>query len=104
MERQAIVLLQALRCIYVGLGAFVSATLVTLLGAVAGQLGNELALRLVVGAGLVLGIVGVAGVVGGCANLLQATQLSIINIREEAASIRTRQEHLKNTPEHPGSV
>src|SRR5215470_4065311 len=33
VERQAVLLLQALRAIYVALGAFVSATLVTLLGA-----------------------------------------------------------------------
>jgi len=40
VERQAIVLLRALRCIYVALGAFVSATLVTLLGAVAEETPN----------------------------------------------------------------
>lgn len=104
VERQALVLLQALRFIYVGLGAFVSATLVTLLGAVAGQLGSELALRMVVGAGLVLGFVGVAGLVGGCVNLFQATQISLLNIRGEAEAIRARQEQLKNPPGGPGTA
>jgi len=98
VERQAVVLLSALRWIYVGLGAFVSATLVTLLGAVAGESGSELAMKAVIGVGLLLGVVGVAGLVGGCVNLLQATQLSLINIREEADTIRERQERLKNTP------
>jgi hypothetical protein len=100
VERQAVVLLFALRCIYVGLGAFVAATLVTLLGAVAGQLGSELAMRVVIGIGLLLGIAGVAGLVGGCVNLFHATQLSLINIREEATAIRARQEQLKNPPGH----
>jgi hypothetical protein len=98
VERQAAVLLRALLCIYVGLGAFVAATLVTLLGAVAGQLGSELAMRIVIGVGLVLGVVGVAGLLGGCVNLFQATQLSLINICEEAMAIRARQEQLKHPP------
>jgi len=101
VERQAVVLLRALRCIYVGLGAFVAATLVTLLGGVAGQLGNALAMQVIVGVGLILGVVGVAGLVGGCVNLFQATQLSLINIHEEAETIRTRQEQLKNRPDNP---
>lgn len=100
VERQALKLLSALHWIYVGLGAFVAATLVTLLGAVAGQLGSEFFMRLVVGVGLLLGIVGVAGLIGGCVNLFHATQLSMINIHEEAAAIRARQEQLKNSPEN----
>jgi hypothetical protein len=95
VERQASLLLRALHFIYVGLGAFVAATLVTLLGAVAGELENELAMKFVVGMGLLLGIVGVAGMIGGCVSLFHATQLSLINIREEAETIRARQEQLK---------
>ena len=98
VERQASLLLGALHWIYVALGAFVAATLVTLLGAVAGQSGSELAMKSVIGVGLVLGVVGVAGLVGGCVNLFHATQLSLINIREEAAAIRARQESLNHPP------
>ena len=76
VERQASMLLRALHFIYVALGAFVAATLVTLLGAVVGQLGGERALQAVIGMGLVLGIVGVTGLVGGCVNLFHATQIS----------------------------
>ncbi len=100
VERQAALLLRALHFIYVALGAFVAATLATLLGAVAGQLGSELVLQVVVGLGLLLGIVGVAGLIGGCASLFHATQLSLVNIREEADTIRARQEQLKN-PANP---
>jgi hypothetical protein len=100
VERQALLLLRALRWIYVSLGAFAAASLVTLLGAMSGQLGNEILMGIVVGAGLLLGFLGVAGLVGGCVNLLHATKLSLMNIREEAALIRARQEQQKNSPEN----
>lgn len=99
VERQASLLLGALHYIYVALGAFVAATLVTLLGAVAGHLGSEFLTRAVVGVGLLLGCVGVVGLVGGCANLFHATQLSLTNIREEAETIRARQAQLSQPPE-----
>ncbi len=94
VEQQGVLLLGAMRWIYVSLGAFAAASLVTLLGAVAGQWGNELMMRTVVIAGLLLGFAGVAGLVGGCVNLFHATQLSLTNIREEAALIRARQQQL----------
>ena len=92
VERQAAMLLSAMRWIYTALGAFVSASLVTLVGAVAGQFGNELLMRVIIGAGLLLGFAGVTGLVGGCVNLFHTTQLSILNIRDEAEAIRARQQ------------
>jgi hypothetical protein len=92
VERQAILLLSAMRWIYISLGSFAAASLVTLLGAVTGQLGNQTLMHVVVGAGLALGVAGVAGLVGGCVHLFHATQLSLMNIREEAALIRARQQ------------
>ena len=91
IEKQALLLLNALRWIYTALGAFAAATLVTLLGAVAGQFEHVLSMRVVVACGLLLGIAGVTGLVGGCVTLFHATQLSLDGIREEAISIRTRQ-------------
>ncbi len=91
VERQAVLLLRALRWVYVSLGAFAAASLVTLLGAVSGQLGDETLLRIVVATGLLLGVLGVVGLVGGCVNLLRATQLSLVNISAEATLIRARQ-------------
>ena len=104
VENQAMLLLRALRWIYVSLGAFAAASLVTLLGAVSGQMGNEILMGIVVGAGLLLGFLGVGGLVGGCVNLLRATQLSLVNIREEAALIRARQEKQKNAAENQSAV
>ena len=92
VERQAAMLLSAMRWIYTALGAFVSASLVTLVGAVAGQFGNEILMRVIIGAGLLLGVAGVTGLVGGCVKLFHTTQLSILNIRDEADAIRARQQ------------
>lgn len=90
VERQAALLLRALRWIYVALGAFAAASLVTLLGAVGGQIGPETLTRLIIGLALLLGFTGVGGLMAGCTNLFKATQLSLINIKDEAVLIRTR--------------
>lgn len=95
VERQAILLLIAMRWIYVSLGAFAGASLITLLGALAGHIGNQTLMQAIVSVGLLLGFAGVAGLVGGCVHLFHATQLSLVNIREEAAAIRARQEGRK---------
>jgi hypothetical protein len=106
VERQAGMLLGALHWIYLALGAFAAATLVTLLGGVAGQLGNEIATRIIVSAGLLLGFVGVTGLIGGCTQLFRATQLSLQNVHIEAALIRARQAQLKFPPanQKPGAA
>lgn len=90
-EQQGLLLLRAMRWIYVALGSFAAATLVTLVGAVAGQMGGHLVLQIIVGIGLLLGCTGLAGLVGGCFNLFRSTELSLLNIREEAELIRQRQ-------------
>jgi Protein of unknown function (DUF2721) len=97
VEQQAMLLLGALRWVYTALGSFAAASLVTLLGAVTGELGSELATRVVTVTGLLLGVLGVTGLVGGCLNLLHATQLSLLNIRGEAEFIRARQEQKKTS-------
>jgi Protein of unknown function (DUF2721) len=98
VEQQAVLLLRALRWIYVAFGSFAAASLVTLLGAVAGQLGNQILMRVIVSIGLLLGFAGVAGLIGGCVNLFHATQLSLMNINEEAKLIRARREQSKDAP------
>ena len=89
-ERQGLLLLTALHWIYVSIGSFAAASLVTLVGAGVGQLGSHLLMRIIVGVGLLLGLSGVGGLIGGCAHLFKATQLSLLNIREEAELIRAR--------------
>src|SRR5437762_3114151 len=95
VERQASLLLGALRSIYVALGAFAAATLVTLLGVVLEHWQGAGWLRWLAGCGLGLGFVGVGGLVSGCWNLLRATRLSLVNIQEEADLIRKQQAQLR---------
>jgi hypothetical protein len=90
VEKQAALLLRALHSIYVAVAAFACATLVTLLGAALISLAGALLLHSVAGLGIALGFVGVGGLVVGCVNLFRATHLSLLNIRDEAATIRTR--------------
>jgi hypothetical protein len=59
---------------------------------VAAQLGNQTLMIIVVVLGLLFGLIGVSGIVGGCIHLFYATELSLANIRSEAAQIRTRQQ------------
>jgi len=102
VEKQAILLLRALRWIYTALGAFAAAALVTLLGAVWGQVEKGRVFSLMIDAGLVLGTVGVIGLVGGCVNLLHTTRLSLVNISAEAELIRKRQEGANRPPREHG--
>jgi hypothetical protein len=91
VEKQALLLLRALRSIYVALAAFAAATLVTLLGAGLASFQGAIWFRLLTDLGLLLGFIGVGGLISGSGSLFQATQLSLINIREEAALVRKRQ-------------
>lgn len=94
VEAQALLLLSALARIYVALGAFAAATLVTLVGAGLAHFQEAVWFRVLTGFALVLGFVGVGGLVLGSLNLFRATQLSLLNIRQEAALIRER--HARN--------
>lgn len=98
VERQALLLLNALRWIYTALGAFAAAALVTLLGSVVGQLRGGALVHVIVGSALALGFLGIAGLIGGCVNLFRATQLSLANIHEEAKAIRERQKQHGENP------
>jgi uncharacterized protein DUF2721 len=99
VERQATHLLRALHSIYVALGAFAAGSLVTLLGVALGNWEGPVTFHALVAVGLVLGAVGVGGMVWGSWNLLQATRLSLVNIREQAELIRQQQEKLRKKVE-----
>ena len=90
VEAQALLLLRALHSIYIALGSFAGATLVTLVGAGLIPFVGGIWIRLIVGLGLLLGFLGVGSLVFSSASLLQATRLSLVNIRQEAALIRER--------------
>jgi hypothetical protein len=91
VERQALLLLQGLHAVYVALGCFASASLVSILGASLAQSSARFWFMLMVGLGLAVGFVGAGGLVWGSAKLLHATRISLQNISEEAALIRRRE-------------
>jgi len=91
VERQAVLLLQALGAIYVALGAFAGGTLMTLLGGTLKDLLEPQYQRYIVLAGVCLVFVGVASLVFGSVRLFQATQSSLTSLRAEAEVIRSQQ-------------
>jgi Protein of unknown function (DUF2721) len=90
VERQAALLLGALRAAYVAIGSFVSASLISILGAGAVSAGLRTAFPIFAGLALVAGLVGASGIVWACANLLGATRLALTNMNEEAEAIVRR--------------
>src|SRR4051812_41049439 len=98
VERQATLLMGALASIYVALGSFALATLVSLLGAALVSVAGQFLFRILATVGFILGVVGVTGLVFGCARLFHATQLSLVNIREEAEVIRRRRAERPTNP------
>jgi hypothetical protein len=65
VEKQGVLLLSGLRAIYVALGAFAGATLVTLLRAALFSLQEAMWFHLLAGLGLLLGFAGVGGLIFG---------------------------------------
>ena len=96
VENQALLLLRALRSIYVALGSFAGATLVTLFGAGLSPEG-VVWFHVFAALGVLFGLAGVGGLITGCTCLFRATQISLVNIREEAALIRQKQARPDNT-------
>lgn len=89
VERRSVMLLGALRSLYIGLGAFAAATLVSLLGAVLIRLSGPVVLALEIGA-VATGAVAVGAVVHGSVLLVRETRIAVHVLRERAAAIRAR--------------
>jgi hypothetical protein len=90
VETQGLLLLRALRSIYVALGSFAAATLVTLIAAVIEQVHFVTWYRTLTSIGLAAGALGVANLILGSLKLFRATRLSLASISEEASIIRKR--------------
>lgn len=91
IEKQALLLLTALRGAYVALASFAAASLISIVGAGLAPTNFKMASHLTVALALVVGFVGVGGIVTACTHLFRATRLSLLNISEEAALIRSRE-------------
>jgi hypothetical protein len=75
--------LRALKFFYMSLGSFAAAALISLFGSVFTASGLHLVFDFIVLLGLLSGTVGVAGLVVGCAIMMQETRLAIQNLAEE---------------------
>jgi hypothetical protein len=98
VERQAVMLLHGLGGAYVALGSFASASLISIVGAALASSPLHAGFQVTVLLALVAGFIGAAGLVTGCFNLFRATRLSLLNITEEAALIRSRSRQRDDSP------
>ena len=96
-ERQAVLLLSALRAAYTAIGAFASASLISILGAGLASTSLNVGFHAMAALALGVGVVGASALVVACARLLAATRLSMLNMSEEAALIRSHEETLPPT-------
>lgn len=91
IERQAVLLLSALRASYLALGSFVMASLISVFGAALAAQHLHPGDEVMIALALVAGVVGAGSLVRGCTLLFWATRLSMLNISEEAELIRQRE-------------
>lgn len=96
-ERQAVLLLSALRAAYTAIGSFASASLISILGAGLASTSLNVGFHAMAALALAVGVVGASALVVACARLLAATRLSMLNMSEEAALIRRHEEALPPT-------
>ena len=89
-EHRAITLLRVLRCFYVALGGFASATLFSLVGAVFATVTTGLTITVLELIAVVAGVVAVGSLVRGSALLVKETGIAVQVMSERAASVRLR--------------
>jgi hypothetical protein len=98
VERQGILLLNALRAIYIAMACFAGATIISVVGAVRATSPYAVEVELIVTLSFIAGFVGVVSLIYGAYGLFHATRLSLSNISEEAAMLRERHPAAKNNP------
>jgi hypothetical protein len=90
LQRRALLLLTAMRLVYLSLGSFATATLVSVVGALGTSQGYPFLLVGLEVTAAGAGIIGVGGLVAGSAYLVHDTRLAVANITEEAQHLRAR--------------
>ena len=89
-ERRSLMLLAALRSIYLALGSFAFATLSALVGSVLVSMNVGILARTVEGIGLGAGLLALAALVHGSIMLVRETRIVVGVLQERAAGIRAR--------------
>ena len=91
VEKQASMLLNGLRSAYVAIGSFVSASLISILGAGVAASSFHDAFAWFAALALGVGCVGAGGMVWASVNLLGATRLAMLNMTDEAELVYARE-------------
>jgi hypothetical protein len=92
VEKQASMLLNGLRSAYVAIGSFVSACLISILGAGVAASSYHAAFSYFAALALGIGVVGAGGMVWASVNLLGATRLAMLNMSDEAELVYEREQ------------
>ncbi len=80
-------ILRALRLFYLSLGSFAAAALISLFGTILTPSALHIGFPLIAFLGLLSGTVGVAGLIVGCATMMQETRLAVRSLVEEAQAV-----------------
>jgi hypothetical protein len=86
LQTRAQLLLQALRCFYLGLGLFASSALISIAGSIVVYYGWPSAFLIAAGIGAASGASAVIALVCGCVLMIRETQLAVRGLAYEAKS------------------
>ena len=84
LQMRAQLLLQALRCFYLGLGLFASSALISIAGSIVVYYGWPSAFRIAAGIGVACGASAVIALVCGCVLMIRETQLAVKGLAYDA--------------------
>jgi hypothetical protein len=88
LKVRAHLLLRALRCFYLSIGAFASAALISVIGSLLAYTGTTAIFDSLAVLSLAAGTAGVAGLVIGCGLMVRETQLAVRFLEQEARLIQ----------------
>jgi hypothetical protein len=91
-ERRATLLLRALSSFYFSLGCFAASSLLSLLGAVLSMVTSQTLHHAPLIIATFVGILGMCGLVIGCALLIRETRLALQSLREDTSFFRRQHE------------
>jgi hypothetical protein len=89
-EQRSLMLVAALRSVYIASGSFASATLVSLFGALIAPIGAEALVRVLEVCAVAAGLLAVGALIYGSVVLMRETRIVVQVLQEQAASVRAR--------------
>jgi len=89
-EQRSLMLVAALRSVYIASGSFASATLVSLFGALIVPIGAEALVRVLEVCAVVAGLLALGALIYGSVVLMRETRIVVQVLQEQAASVRAR--------------